>query len=60
MPKLIMNSAFNVQFEGEFHTNGHPITVAKVTDNGSSARFAENVEILQGMVDLWNAKYGTE
>jgi len=60
MPKLELNMGFNVKIAGEFHGNGASKTVAKITQVSDEKEFARNVDILQEMVDLWNAKNATE
>lgn len=63
MAKLILNAGYGVQFEGDYHNNGHPKTIArthyKEDANGADSGFSERVNIVQEMVDLWNAKHAT-
>lgn len=60
MPKLRMNAAFNIQFEGDFNANGTPRQIAKIVHSTEPARFSQNVDTIREMVDAWNEKHGTD
>lgn len=55
--QLELNMGFDLKVKGAFHSNGYPVTIAKITKSDNSERFAQNVDILQEMVDLFNAKH---
>jgi hypothetical protein len=58
--RLEINAGFNLQVAGEYNQNGTPKTMARIVDKKDPREFGRNVDILQEMVDLWNAKNATK
>ncbi|KXF89770.1 hypothetical protein [Phaeobacter inhibens] len=60
MPKLILNKGYGVQFEGDYHKNGHPKNLSKVSFRpdaiGCDTGFATRVHVTCQMIELWNAR----
>ncbi len=60
MKRLILNEGYGVQFDGEYHKNGHPVKIAEVNDSNDPQIFHDRANIVREMVDLWNAKHATK
>ncbi|MFV1535243.1 hypothetical protein VWX96_17080 [Phaeobacter sp. A90a-4f] len=56
MSKLVLNLGYGVQFEGEYHPNGHPKNICKVTGSADPAVFGRNVDVMRQLVELWNSR----